>query len=331
MKAVWYERQGPAKEVLTLGEMETPSPKEGEVLVRLRASGVNPSDVKLRSGARPGGMPFPRIVPQSDGAGEIEAVGEGVDKARIGQKVWIWNGQWQRPFGTCAEYIALPAAQAVPLPQGVGFEEAACFGIPALTACHAITCDEPTLGGLEGKRVLVAGGAGTVGRYAIQMAKLSGAEVFTTVSGPDKAAYAQHAGADHCINYREEDVAAVILEKTGGKGVERIVEVEFGQNLEANLKAIAPGGVIAAYGSARNLEPVFPFNQFLFKNLTLHTLIVYLLDERQRTAAIEKLHHWLALGALKHSIAASFPLADTAAAHELVESADKMGSVIVTP
>ena len=134
MKAVWYESQGPAKEVLVHGDMQAPSPKEGEVLVRLRASGVNPSDVKMRAGLRPGGMPFPRIIPHSDGAGEIEAVGEGVDKGRIGEKVWIWNGQWQRPFGTCAEYIALPANQAVALPATVGFEEGACFGIPALTA-----------------------------------------------------------------------------------------------------------------------------------------------------------------------------------------------------
>jgi NADPH2:quinone reductase len=327
MKAVWYEKQGPAKEVLTFGEMETPTPKEGEVLVRLRASGVNPSDVKARAGLRPGGMPFPKIIPQSDGAGEIEAVGEGVERSRVGERVWIWNGQWKRPFGTCAEYIALPAAQAVPLPEGTGFEEGACFGIPALTACHAVCCDGP----LEGKRVLVTGGAGAVGHYAVQMAKLSGAEVFTTISNAEKAAYAQYAGADHCINYREEDVAAAVLEKTGGKGVDRIVEVEFGENLAGTLKMIAPGGVIAAYGSAKKLDPVLPFNEFLFKNLTLHTLIVYLLDEKTRGAAIERLHGWLKEGALKHSVAASYPLKEAASAHELVESAQKMGSVLVTP
>ena len=327
MKAVWYESQGPAKEVLVHGDMQAPSPKEGEVLVRLRASGVNPSDVKMRAGLRPGGMPFPRIIPHSDGAGEIEAVGEGVDKGRIGEKVWIWNGQWQRPFGTCAEYIALPANQAVALPATVGFEEGACFGIPALTASHAVTCD----GLPEGKRVLVTGGAGAVGHYAIQMAKLSGAEVFTTVSGSDKAAYAEYAGADHCINYREEDVAEVILEKTGGKGIDRLIEVEFGENLPVTLKVMAPGGIIAAYGSAKQLEPVLPFNQFLFNNLTLHTLIVYQLDEKTRASAIGHLHRWVEQGVLRHSIAASFPLEETAAAHELVESANKMGSVIVTP
>ncbi len=216
MKAVWYEGFGPAGEVLVHGEMPAPEPGPGEVLVRLHASGVNPSDVKLRAGARPGArMEWPRIVPHSDGAGVIEALGQGVDRARIGQRVWIWNGQWRRPFGTAAEYIAVPDAQAVFLPGNVSFAEGACLGIPALTAWAAVMGDGP----VEGRTVLVTGGAGSVGRYAVQMARVAGAEVITTVSGPEKAAHA--VGAHHVVNYREEDVPARILEITQGTGSSR--------------------------------------------------------------------------------------------------------------
>nr|MCU0946075.1 NADPH:quinone reductase [Rubritepida sp.] len=188
MKAVWYERTGPAREVLVYGEMPTPNPRPGEVLVRLAASGVNPSDWKARGGSRP--MIAPRVIPHSDGAGVIEAAGPGVDPARIGQRVWIWNGQWKRPFGTAAQYIALPATQAVPLPAGTSFEAGACLGIPALTALHAVRTD----GGVAGQSVLVAGGAGAVGHYAIQFARLLGArQVIATVSSPQKAQHAMAA------------------------------------------------------------------------------------------------------------------------------------------
>jgi NADPH2:quinone reductase len=326
MKAVFYDRQGPAREVLQLGELETPKPGAGEVLVRVKASGVNPSDVKLRAGLRPGGMPFPRIVPHSDGAGFIEAVGPGVEESRVGERVWIWNGQWQRPFGTAAEYILLPTAQAVPLPEGTGFEEGACFGIPALTAHYALFSDGP----LEGQKILVTGGAGSVARYAIQMAKLGGAEVITTVSGPEKAAHAKSAGADHVLNYREEDVAAAVLDLTGGQGVERIVELEFGQNLDVTRKVIAPGGVVAAYGSAKEMNPVFPFADFLFKDVTLRILLVYRLRSAPRRQAIADLTRWLEEGKLSHAVAATFPLEDCAQAHELVEGAAKLGTVVVT-
>ncbi|MBB3066741.1 MULTISPECIES: NADPH:quinone reductase [Limibacillus] len=326
MKAAFYDSQGSAASVLTVAELETPKPRDGEVLVRLRASGVNPSDVKLRSGARPGGMPFPRIVPHSDGAGVIEAVGRGVDGARIGQRVWIWNGQWQRPFGTAAEYIALPAIQAVPLPDNTAFEAGACFGIPALTAQRTVFADGP----VEGQTVLVTGGAGSVARYAIQMAKLGGAQVITTVSGPEKAAHARSAGADHILNYRDEDVATAVMDITNGRGVERIVELEFGANLETTAKVIAPNGVIAAYGSAANMNPTFPFADFLFKDVTLRIVLVYRLTPAARRQGIEDLTRWLLDGRLTHAVARTFTLDDCAKAHELVESAGKLGSVVVT-
>lgn len=324
MKAVWYEGFGPAADVLVHGEMPTPAPQAGEVLVRLHASGVNPSDVKLRAGARPGAtMAWPRIVPHSDGAGVIEAVGSGVEPARVGQRVWVWNGQWRRPFGTAAEYIALPAGQAVPLPDGTGFAEAACFGIPAMTAWAAVLGDGP----VAGQWVLVTGGAGSVGRYAVQMARLAGARVITTVSGAAKAA---HAGpADHVINYREEDVAARVLEITGGRGINRVVEVDFGANVAVTEKVIAERGTIAAYASAAAMAPVIPFYPLMFRNTRLWMLIVYLLDPEMRRRGEAQLATWLEQGALSHAVAMTFPLAETAAAHRAVEAGEKLGTVVV--
>src|SRR5471030_3194593 len=187
MRAAFYEKNGSAREVLRVGEIATPQAGPGEVRVKLATSGVNPSDVKGRQGSRK--IAWPQLVPQSDGAGIVDQVGDGVPKSRIGERVWIWNGQWKRPFGTAAEYIALPAAQAVTLPERVSFEAGACLGIPAMTAFHAIELAEAAKGGA----LLVAGGAGAVGQYAIQFAKAKGARVIATISSPEKAAAARTA------------------------------------------------------------------------------------------------------------------------------------------
>ena len=324
MKAVWYEGFGPADEVLVHGEMPAPEPGPGEVLVKVHASGVNPSDVKLRAGARPGAkMEWPRIVPHSDGAGVIEAVGQGVDAQRVGQRVWIWNGQWRRPFGTAAEYIAVPEEQAVFLPGNVSFAEGACLGIPAMTAWAAVMGDGP----VDGQKVLVTGGAGSVGRYAVQMARIAGAEVITTVSGPEKAAHAT--GAHHVINYREEDVAARIMEITDGHGVDRIIEVDFGANLPVTERVIAERGTVAAYASAGEMTPTLPFYPLMFRNTRLWMLIVYLLDQAMRRRGEGELTTWLEQGALSHAVATTFPLAETAAAHRAVEAGEKLGTVVV--
>jgi len=323
MKAVWYERFGPAGEVLAHGEMATPEPGPGEVLVRLHASGVNPSDVKLRAGARPGAkMAFPRIVAHSDGAGVIEAVGEGVDRGRIGARVWVWNAGWQRAFGTAAEYVALPSHQAVHLPDGTSFAEAACFGIPAMTAWYALYRDGP----IDGKTVLVTGGGGTVGRYACQMAALGGARVITTVSSPEKAA---HSAAREWVNYREADVAEAVMEMTSGAGVDRIVEVDFAANQAASLALIKPGGAIAAYASASAMEPVLQFYPFMFKNVSLEMLIVYRLDRATHARGEAQLTDWLEAGALSHAVVPGGPLANMATAHETVEAGQKLGTVVL--
>lgn len=226
MLAAWYERNGAARDVLTLGEMPDPVAGPGEVVVRILASGVNPSDVKSRQGTR-GPMAFPRVIPQSDGAGIIVAAGEGVAASRVGQRVWVYNAQWQRPFGTAAELVALPAAMAMPLPESVSYAAGACLGIPASTAHHAVFADGP----VARKTVLVTGGAGAVGHYAIQLARWGGARVLATASSAEKAEHAGEAGAEAVFNYRSEDVAAKVMAATAGAGVDRIVEVDLGANL----------------------------------------------------------------------------------------------------
>lgn len=325
MRAAWYEQTGPARDFLIVGERPDPAPRAGEVLVRIHASGVNPSDVKARAGAR-GPIPFPYVIPHSDGAGIIEAVGEGVESARIGERVWTWNAAWQRADGTCAEYVALPAGQAVSLPDGTNFAAGACLGIPALTAAYGVFAD----GEVAGKTILVTGGAGAVGQYAIQFAIWGGARVLTTVSGPAKAGIADRAGADLVINYREQDVAQVVFEATGGTGVDRVVEVEFGGNLEATRQIIKPGGTIATYGSMADPNPAIPFYELMFKNVTLRMFLVYLLEGEVRTDTIARVNRALEAGALQHTIAHSFPLEEVVAAHETVEAGSAIGNVVVT-
>lgn len=324
MKAAWYERNGTAREVLQVGELPTPQPAAGEVRVRVHWSGVNPSDVKSRAGRPPA---FPRIVPHSDGMGRVDAVGPGVDAGRVGQRVWLWNAAWGRADGSAAQYVVLPAAQAVPLPDdapGLVDEAAACFGIPALTALHAVTLGE----GVQARSVLVAGGAGAVGHYAVQMARLAGArQVLATVSGPEKAAIARAAGADVVIDYRREDVAARVREATGGRGVDRVVEVDISANGALDAELVALHGEIVAYGGRHELT--LPFFPLISKNVALRFFIVYHLSETERARAIDTLHGWLRAGALEHRIALRLPLERIAEAHEAIEAGQTVGNVVI--
>ncbi len=206
MRAAYYEKNGAARDVLTVAEVDTPKPGPGEVRVKLRTSGVNPSDVKAREG-RTRKLSYPRVIPHSDGAGDIDMVGDGVAASRKGERVWIWNGQWKRPFGTCAEYIVLPSALASPLAASASYEAGACLGIPAMTAYHAVAVAQVG----KGSKVLITGGAGGVGHYAIQFAKARGATVLTTVSSEAKAALARQAGADHTIDYKRDNVGERVM------------------------------------------------------------------------------------------------------------------------
>ena len=326
MKAAFYERFGPAAEVLRVGERDTPTPRTGEALVRVAASGVNPSDVKLRAGKRPGErMTYPRIIPHSDGAGVVEAVGPWVDRRLVGRRVWMWNAQWRRASGTCAEYVALPAEQVAPLPDRASFEDGATLGIPAMTAWAAACADGP----LEGRTVLVTGGAGAVGRFAIQMARLSGARVIATVSSEAKAAHA--AMADHVIDYRRENVVRRVNDITYGAGVDRVVDVDFGANLPVTAEILREGGVVAAYASMGDPEPRLPFYALMFRNVALRMILVYLLDRETRRRGVEQITRWLEAGKLDCAVAETFPLSRAAAAHEAVEAGDRLGVVIVRP
>lgn len=323
MRAAWYERNGPAAEVLTLGEMPDPEPGPGEVRVRLHASGVNPSDVKARAGTtRP--IAFPRVVPGSDGAGVVERVGPGVDAGRVGNRVWVYNGQWERPLGTSAERIALPAGLAVPLPEGLSFEHGACLGIPVMTAHRCLFAD----GAIAGKTVLVTGGAGVVGHYAIQLAKWAGAEVVATVSGPAKAEHARAAGADHVVNYRAEDVTARVRALTGG--VDRIVEVDLGVNLPVSIQVLKPAGTIAAYASVGKPMPELPYQAMMRNNLTVRVVLVYTMPDAAKAQAAADIARWVRDGKPVFAVAARVPLAGIVEAHRTVERGEKIGHVVLT-
>jgi NADPH2:quinone reductase len=324
MRAAVYSENGAAREVLRVVDLPTPEPNRGEVRVRLVCSGVNPSDVKTRLGLR-APMAHPLIIPHSDGAGVIDAVGDGVSRSRIGQRVWTWNGQWGRAFGTAAEYVILPENQAVPLPEVIDFAAGACLGIPALTAYHAVTM----AGGVEGKTVLIAGGAGSVGHYAVQFARLKGAtQVIASVSGAEKAALSRAAGADEVVNYKQEDLVARIGALTGGRGVDRVVEVDLAANLTADLALIAADGDIVPYGSGAAQIPI-PFFPAIVKNVSFRFFIVYNLAPPDRIRAIEDLTSLMEQGRLSHNIASRFPLASIAQAHEAVEQGTAIGNVIV--
>ena len=272
-------------------------------------------------------MVAPRVIPHSDGAGIVDRVGTGVDPARIGERVWLWNGQWKRAFGTAAEAIALPSEQAVALPDGVSFAEGACLGIPALTAHRALTVD----GALDGRRVLVAGGAGAVGQYAIQMAKLLGAaQVIATVSSDEKAERARAAGADAVVDYRRESVPERVRAMTGGHGVDRVVEVDIAGNAALLPQIVAKEGLCVAYGSNAP-QATFDFGPMILSGAAVRFFIVYELSAEARARGVADVNRWLTEGRLRHAIGATLPLARTAEAHELVEQGRVIGNVIVEP
>lgn len=325
MRAAYYENLGPAQDVLQIGNLPDPVPANGEVRVRIAMSGVNPSDVKMRLGTGSAANEYPRIIPHSDGAGVIDAVGQDVPKSRIGERVWLWNARWQRAFGTAADYVTLPARQAVTLPDNTDFAIGACLGIPALTAWQAVETD----GGIQpGQWVLVAGGAGSVGHYAIQMAKLKGAKVITTVSSPEKAAHARGAGADIVIDRRGEDVVAAVKQATGGGGVDRVIEVDFAGNIGWLPRVIADYGLVVVYGSSQR-EATVSFAGSIIGNIGYRFFIVYNQPPAMRARATAEIDALLLAGKLQHTIAATFPLAEIVSAHEMVEGGKQIGNVVV--
>lgn len=326
MKAAWYTQNGEAQDVMLVGELSTPSPQPGEVLVRLATSGVNPSDVKSRR-ARP--VNDPLIVPHSDGAGVIEAVGADVPAARVGERVWIWNGQWQRPLGTCAEYIALPAAQAVALPEGVDFAAGACMGIPGLTAVQAVILAERLAGDLRGQTVLVTGASSAVGHYITQMVTLAGGRVIGTVGSEVKAAHARTAGMQEAIFYKTESVPERVKALTNGRGADVIIDMDFSTTARwAAEGALAPHCQVVCYGS-NALEVPLPFRPWLYQSMGVKFFLVYDLTPADRRVAVQRLSDMLVANQLQHSIGARFTLNQVAQAHRTVEAGQTVGNVVI--
>jgi len=323
MRAAFYTQQGPAREVLQIGEQPTPQPGPGEVRVKLRTSGVNPSDWKVRKGGFGRGLAAPLIIPHSDGAGEIDAVGSGVTR-RIGQRVWIWNGQWKRAHGTAAEYITLPADQAVYLPPNVDYAAGACLGIPALTAIQAVRLAALA----RDATVLIAGGAGSVAHYAIQLAKLRGARVITTISSDAKAAHARAAGADEVINYRVEDVGERVRALTGGQGVDAVIEMDLSRNAAYYPAILRPHATVVVYGMSAS-EATLPSLWLMLNNITLRLFLVYELSPEDRAAGLAEMADLLQRGRLFHTVGKRLPLADIAAAHDIVERGEVIGNVVL--
>lgn len=325
MKAAWYERVGAARDVLTVGDIPEPHPAAGEVRVRVEWSGVNPSDVKSRAGLRSTAMPFPRVIPHSDGMGVVDEAGHGVPEARVGERVWLWNAAWGRPHGTACEYVCVPQEQAVPLPDNATGEAGACLGIPALTALHAVLMDD----GVAGKTVLVAAGAGAVGHYAVQFAsRLGAARVIATVSTQAKAALARAAGADDVVFYKSEPVAPRVAELTDGAGVDRVIEMDLAANADADLAMLRTGGDCVVYGSSASPMQL-PFFPLIARNIALKFFIVYHLAPRDRERAIATLARFLRRDALQHNVAARLPLDDVARAHEIIERGEAAGNVVL--
>ncbi len=324
MRAAWYSKNGEARDVLIVGEMPDPTPGPGEVRIRMATSGVNPSDVKSRR-AKP--LTDERIVPHSDGAGVIDQVGDGVPTSRIGERVWTWNAQWQRPMGTASEFVVLPSAQATHLPDAIDFAAGACLGIPALTAIQAVRLS----GDVAGKKVLVIAASSAVGHYVSQLLSLAGAHVIGTVGSPEKAKHAQAVGVRDVIFYKTEPVAERLKTLTNGKGVDVIIDMDF-STTSALLTAggLAPHGRVVCYGSNVATDLPINFRTMLSNSLELKFFLVYDLQAADRIAALKQLGDLLQLNRLQHAISRTFALKDIARAHEAVEAGQDIGNIVLT-
>jgi NADPH2:quinone reductase len=322
MKAAWYEKQGPAREALVVGHMDTPAPGEGEVRIRVAASGINPGDTRKRQDAFGVGMPYPRVVPHSDGAGTIDAVGPGVPDAWIGQRVWCWGAQTYRPFGTAAEFTVVPLRQAVALPAGASMEQGACLGIPGMTAYRAIQ----VAGDVAGKTVLVQGGAGAVGSFAVHLAHRAGARVIATCRSKRSMDIAADNGADHVL-LTDHTLAHAVRALAPG-GVDHIVEVAFGENIGLDLELLALGGSIAAYATHAP-TPRIPFWELLFKNISIHLVGSDDVADDIKMDAANALNRAIEAGWPVARIACRFGLDDIAGAHELLERGGLDGRIVL--
>ncbi|HEY2225699.1 NADPH:quinone reductase [Actinomycetospora sp.] len=323
MKAAVYRKTGPASEVLAVEEIAVPDPGPGEVRVRVTRSAINPTDWKTRAGMT-GRDPDDFQIPHQDGAGVIDAVGPDVTDRETGQHVWLLLAAFGNRFGTAAEYCVLPAERAVPLPDGASDDLGACLGVPAVTAAHCLRADPDAL---DGGTVLVAGGAGAVGHYAIELAKHAGARVITTVSSEEKAELARAAGADLVVNYRENGA----IERVRGyaERVDRIVEVALGANLDLDLAVSGAGTEIAVYANEPN-DPVLPVRRFMATNATLRFVLLYGIRPADLAADVAWVRGAVGAGALTPLPMSPYRLDDVVAAQEAVENG-AVGKVVLVP
>jgi NADPH:quinone reductase len=322
MKAAWYEKQGQARDVLHLGQMEDPKPADGEVRIRVAASGVNPGDVKKREDAFGVGMPYPRVIPHSDGAGTVDRVGSGVSQEWVGRRVWCYGAQSYRPFGTAAEYVVVPLRQAVPLPDRVSMEQGACLGIPGITAHRAVQVGGP----VEGQTVLVQGGAGAVGACAVQLAHRAGARVIATCRSEEDRTAASAAGADEVLvtdKRMSEHIRAL-----APNGVDHIVEVAFAANIQTDIKVLAQGGSIATYAT-NTAETEIPVWELVFVNARLFFIGSDDVPSEAKLEATRAIDEALEAGWRGLDIAERFRLDDIAKAHEFVERPSKRGRAVI--
>ena len=326
MKACWFEAFGAAQNVLQQGEWPTPEPGSGEVLVQLHATGVNPSDVKKRAGAFPDLLEAGPVIPHSDGAGVITAVGEGVSPSRVGERVFVYQAQYGRQLGTAAEYVALDSVRAPTLPENASFEVGACVGIPLMTAHRCVFADGPVADQL----ILVTGGAGRVGHYATQWAHRAGARVIATASNEQDVSACREAGAEAVVNHREPKRGQAVLDLTGGQKIDRVIDVEFGANLPELLHCVRIGATIATYSSTLVPEPSLPFRTMMFMDLTVRMVIVYAMPEAAKAQAAVDTQAALTEGGLQHRIAETLPFDQMAKAHEIIEEGSVRGCVVVT-
>ena len=330
MKAAYYKKTGNAKEVLINGNLKTPKPSDNEVLISVKASGINPSDVKRRAGWQNKNLPFPLIIPHSDGAGQIVQVGSNISTDLIGTSVWIWNAQGGysgpgRAFGTAAEFITVPATQVSKLPDSVTFEEGACLGVPLRTSHRAVFADGP----IDNKLILVQGAGGVVGNFAVQLASQFGATVIATAGSKERISHALNAGAHHVVNRHKTSFKEEIMDITKGLGVDRIIEIEFGGNIETDIDLLKPNGIIAAYSSTTVPNPSFPYYKLAAKGGQINLIQSFNLPLDAEQQCQKDLKELCESGKFKVAIGKVLPISEISSAHELVETKSIIGNVVL--
>lgn len=330
MKAAYYTKTGSPRDVLINGDLDTPKPSDNEVLISVKASGINPSDVKRRAGWQKKELPSPLIIPHSDGAGQVVEVGTDVDPSLIGSRVWVWNAQGAydgpgRAFGTAAEFISISVNQVAPLPQQLSYNDGACLGVPFRTAHRAVFAD----GEIDGKTVLVQGAGGVVGNFAVQLASKFGATVIGTASSNIRANHARKAGAHYIVDRHSKSFINEVLEITKGNGVDRIVEIEFGGNLEMDIAVLKPNGIIASYSSTAIPVPTFPYYDLAAKGGQINLIQSFNLPNSAKLECQKDLKNLCSSNNFQVAIGKTLSLDEIIIGHELVEEKSLIGNVVL--